>query len=100
MNLFLLLDWPGNDFLNYTAEQQTTNAQLCRYVKRAGNVLSLRHTDLLPPLFLCALCRGSWSEPAFFKSTLSRGSKMSKLLTSTLFMFSKIKKAHKKSTHY
>ena len=30
---------------------------------------------------------------AFFKSAPSRGSKMSKLLTSALFMFSKIKKA-------
>ena len=27
-------------------------------------------TDLPPPLFLCALCRGSWRALAFFKSTL------------------------------
>ena len=56
--------------------------------------------DLPPPLFLCALCRGSWSGLAFFKSTLSRGSKMSKLLTSAFFMFSKIKKAPKKPPRY
>ena len=54
-------------------------------------------TDLPPPLFLCAICSGSWSALVFFKSALSRGSKISKLLTSALFMSSKIKKAPKKS---
>ena len=51
--------------------------------------------DLPPPLFLCAICSGSCSGPAYLNSPTNRGSKMSKLLTSALFMSSKIKIALK-----
>ena len=54
-------------------------------------------SDLPPPLFLCAIYSGSRSGLAFFKSTLSRGSQISKMLASAFFMFSKLKKGPKKS---
>ena len=56
--------------------------------------------DLPPPLLLCATYSGSWSGPAVFKSASKRGYKIQNSLTSALFMFSKIKKAPKKSVCY
>ena len=70
-----------------------------RLTGRQWHLDSILLADLPPPLFLCALYSGSCSGLAFLKSTLSRGSKMSKLLTSSLFMFS-TKKAPKKASAF